>query len=232
MIIFFVEFILPRSTSIFCCKKMWYCWHQFSKNVKFASFGQVLLGMVSLCATLQRHRQMMNSDEAHHFGGQLQKTSRVAVWRRDPGMSHNTKSSAHDQFDHFLLTRTVSGMPYFISCAKHCVIDIYSNFDFAYSLISTYINTLMPGMAYCRDELVPLWAIWAINIPPLLMFLWRGTTFMTSQTAFRAKLHYDITDNSPAYPICDVTDSLQCQPRLWRHRQPIFMTSQKILNAR
>ena len=75
MIIFFVEFILPRSTSIFCCKKMWYCWHQFSKNVKFASFGQVLLGMVSLCATLQRHRQMMNSDEAHHFGGQLQKTS-------------------------------------------------------------------------------------------------------------------------------------------------------------
>ena len=32
----------------------------------------------------------------------------------------------------------------------------------------------MPGMAYCRDEPLPPWAIWAINVPPLLMFLWRG----------------------------------------------------------
>ena len=75
MIVFFVEFILPRSTSIFRVKKMLYCWHQFSKNVKFASFGQALLRMIGLCATFQRHRQMMHSTEAHHSWGQLQKTS-------------------------------------------------------------------------------------------------------------------------------------------------------------
>ena len=167
-------------------------WHQFSKNVQFASFKQVLLGMFGL--------YMLLSNFIGRWCTALKYTTLEGNCKRQvgslfgEGMFHNRKSSAHEQFDHYLFTRTVSGMSYF-NPVPNTVWLIFTPI-----MIFLIVDIYLYQYTDAWHGLLQAWAVATLSYlsnkcPTTVDVPMTRSPFVTSQTAFRANLHHGITDN-------------------------------------
>ena len=147
--------------------------------------------MVGLCATFQRHRQMMHSAEAHHSGGQLQKTSRVTVWRRFVPQQEIECSwtiwplSFHQDSVRYVLHYFLCQTPcdwYLLQLWFCLIVDIYR-----YQYIDPW-HGLLQGWAVATLGYLSNKCPTTVDVPMT------RSPFVTSQTAFRANLHHGITD--------------------------------------